>query len=197
MSCIASRYSPTHTRGQLRFGIWDLRFTSVPRNGRYVRDGASIGLKSTPPRTPRRWTQGAQDARKSRIQNPKSTQQLKLVSAAGVAPAVTPSRTEHVTATLRAVAPANGWRRGLVSVEDGTGGLGRTGSIEDWRTRRGLHPQPSRRQRGALLIELRVRRTRNAKRGARNDGCNRWLMRCCHAPRFTFRTPRLNGGRRW
>ena len=29
--------------------------------------------------------------------------------------------------------------------------------IEKWRTRRGLHPQPSRRQRGALLIELRVR----------------------------------------
>src|SRR5437762_13541282 len=26
-----------------------------------------------------------------------------------------------------------------------------------WRTRRELHPQPSRRQRGALLIELRVR----------------------------------------
>jgi hypothetical protein len=29
--------------------------------------------------------------------------------------------------------------------------------IEKWRTRRELHPQPSRRQRGALLIELRVR----------------------------------------
>src|SRR5947208_1134176 len=28
---------------------------------------------------------------------------------------------------------------------------------EDWRTRRELHPQPSRRQRGALLSELRVR----------------------------------------
>ncbi len=28
----------------------------------------------------------------------------------------------------------------------------------DWRTRRELHPQPSRRQRGALLIELRVRK---------------------------------------
>ena len=27
----------------------------------------------------------------------------------------------------------------------------------DWRTRRELHPQPSRRQRGARLIELRVR----------------------------------------
>ena len=81
---------------------------------------------------------------------------MKLVSAAGVAPAVTRSQAEHVAATPRAVAPANGWRRGLVSVEDGTGGLGRTGSIEDWRTRRGLHPQPSRRQRGALLIELRV-----------------------------------------
>ena len=29
----------------------------------------------------------------------------------------------------------------------------------DWRTRRELHPQPSRRQRGALLLELRVRNT--------------------------------------
>src|SRR6266496_2831151 len=27
---------------------------------------------------------------------------------------------------------------------------------EKWRTRRDLHPQPSRRQRGALIIELRV-----------------------------------------
>ena len=28
--------------------------------------------------------------------------------------------------------------------------------FENWRTRRELHPQPSRRQRGALLIELRI-----------------------------------------
>ncbi len=87
---------------------------------------------------------------------------VKLVSAAGVAPAIAPSRTEHVAAALRDVAPANGWRRGLFAVEDRTGGLGRTGSIEDWWTRRELHPRgralaPSRRQRGALLIELRVR----------------------------------------
>src|SRR4051794_1381578 len=50
---------------------------------------------------------------------------LKLVSAAGVAPAVTRSQAEHVAATLRAVAPANGWRRGLGSCGDG-----RTFSLE-------------------------------------------------------------------
>ena len=31
-------------------------------------------------------------------------------------------------------------------------------SFENWRTRRELHPQPSRRQRGALLIELRIQK---------------------------------------
>src|SRR6266545_8411064 len=30
--------------------------------------------------------------------------------------------------------------------------------FENWRTRRELHPQPSRRQRGALLIELRIQK---------------------------------------
>ena len=44
---------------------------------------------------------------------------MKLVSAAGVAPAITRAQTEHVAATLRAVAPANGWRRGLGSCGDG------------------------------------------------------------------------------
>jgi hypothetical protein len=49
---------------------------------------------------------------------------LKLVSAAGFAPAVTRSQAEHVAATPRAVAPANGWRRGLGSVEMETAFLG-------------------------------------------------------------------------
>ena len=42
----------------------------------------------------------------------------KLVSAGRFALPVTPSRTEHVAATPRAVAPANGGRRGLVSCGD-------------------------------------------------------------------------------
>ena len=82
---------------------------------------------------------------------------LKLVSAAGIAPAVTRSQAEHVTATPRAVAPANGWRRGLGSVEMKTAFLGTHTPSKIWRTRRDLHPQPSRRQRVAPLIELRVR----------------------------------------
>ena len=44
---------------------------------------------------------------------------LKLVSAAGFAPAVARSQAEHVAATPRAVAVANGWRRGLGSCGDG------------------------------------------------------------------------------
>ena len=45
----------------------------------------------------------------------------KVVSAAGLAPAVTRSQAGHVAATPRAVAPANGWRRGLGSCGDGVG----------------------------------------------------------------------------
>jgi hypothetical protein len=45
----------------------------------------------------------------------------------------------------------------LVLVEMATAFLGTHTPSEIWRTRRELHPQPSRRQRGALLIELRVR----------------------------------------
>ena len=44
----------------------------------------------------------------------------------------------------------------LVLVEMETAFLGTHTPSEIWRTRRDLHPQPSRRQRGALLIELRV-----------------------------------------
>ena len=82
---------------------------------------------------------------------------FKLVSAAGFAPAVTRAQAGHVAATPRAVAPAKGWRRGLGSCGDGDRVPWNTYSMGDWRTRRELHPQPSRRQRGALLIELRVR----------------------------------------
>src|SRR6185436_2622889 len=77
---------------------------------------------------------------------------LKLVSAAGFAPAVTRSQAEHVAATLRTVAPANGWRRGLGSCGDEDRVPWNTYPIEDWRTRRDLHPQPSRRQRVAPLL---------------------------------------------
>ena len=88
---------------------------------------------------------------------------LKLVSAAGLAPAVTRSQAEHVAATPRAVAPANGWRRGLGSCGDG-----RTFSLEHILHRGFGGPEgtcalvavrkhPSRRQRVAPLIELRVR----------------------------------------
>jgi hypothetical protein len=44
---------------------------------------------------------------------------VEMVSAAGLAPAVTRSQAEHVASTLRAVASANGWRRGLGSCRDG------------------------------------------------------------------------------
>ncbi len=44
----------------------------------------------------------------------------------------------------------------LCSLDDRSEPWGRT-HRGDWRTRRELHPQPSRRQRGALIVELRVR----------------------------------------
>jgi hypothetical protein len=80
-------------------------------------------------------------------------QRGKLVSAAGVAPAVTRAQTEHVAATLRAVCPGgSGGHRGL-------GFVGTTASIpwncvpsKFWRSRWGLHPQSSRRQRVALQL---------------------------------------------
>ena len=56
---------------------------------------------------------------------------LKLVSAAGLAPAIPRFQAGHVAATPRAVAPANGWRRGLVSVEMESAHLGERDSIED------------------------------------------------------------------
>ena len=50
---------------------------------------------------------------------------------------------------------------GLVLVEMETAFLGTHTPSEIWRTRRDLHPQPSRRQRVAPLIELRVRMVRS------------------------------------
>ena len=83
---------------------------------------------------------------------------LKMVSAAGVAPAITPSQAEHVAATLRAVCPGrSGGHRGLGFVETAASIPWNHVPSKFWRTRRDLHPQPSRRQRVALLIELRIR----------------------------------------
>src|SRR5213592_2993251 len=87
---------------------------------------------------------------------------LKMVSAAGFAPAVTRSQAGHVSATPRAVRPGVlGAHRGLCCMEI----AGPThlepvsrGKNRNWRTRRELHPQPSRRQRVAPLIELRVQK---------------------------------------
>ena len=82
---------------------------------------------------------------------------LKLVSAAGLAPAIPRFQAEHVATTPRAGSPR--WFEVIGTGET----LGQNpgnrprGEIRKWRTRRELHPQPSRRQRGALLIELRVR----------------------------------------
>ena len=110
---------------------------------------------------------------------------MKLVSAAGVAPAVTRAQTEHVAATPRAVAPANGWRRGLGSCGDG-----RTASL-DTSTHGRLadsNPDSSRlnfpADNGVLrLIELRVQKGRNAEFGRRN-------IQVWNAPGLLFRIPR-------
>ena len=86
---------------------------------------------------------------------------LKLVSAAGIAPAAPRFQAEHVAATPRAVRPGvRGAHRGLVFMgmrDPHTLNLCPAVRFENWRTRRELHPQPSRRQRAAPLIELRVR----------------------------------------
>ena len=78
---------------------------------------------------------------------------LKMVSAAGLAPAIIRSQAGHVAATLRAVCPG--------AIRQGAGGLvllKRTG-FRPWTTARGkiwrsrwdLHPQSSRRQRVAFF----------------------------------------------
>ncbi len=65
---------------------------------------------------------------------------LKLVSAAGLAPAVTRSQAEHVAATPRAVALAKGWHRGLGSCGDGDRVPWNTYSIEDLADPKGFAP---------------------------------------------------------
>lgn len=91
----------------------------------------------------------------------------KLVSAAGLAPAVTRSQAEHVAATLRAVAPANGWRRGLGSCGRGDGrslnaySTGR--SVERWHA-------SSRGSRAIALNSSRRRSTFNGKQKGRERG---------------------------
>ena len=65
---------------------------------------------------------------------------LKLVSAAGFAPAVARSQAEHVAATPRAVAPASGWRRGLFHVEMETAFLGMLTPSEILADPKGLAP---------------------------------------------------------
>jgi hypothetical protein len=89
---------------------------------------------------------------------------VKVVSAAGVAPAITPSRTEHVAATPRAVCPG--------AIRKGAGGLF---SLEANRS------VPGRR------LAVRFGETRNAEHGVRNSGRNRWLRNAGHS---AFQVPR-------
>src|SRR5438876_1092764 len=82
---------------------------------------------------------------------------LKVVSAAGFAPAVTRSQAGHVAATPRAVRPGvlGGTTGDFVSWglrDPHTLNLCPAVRIENWRTRRELHPQPSCRQRVAPLL---------------------------------------------
>jgi hypothetical protein len=84
-------------------------------------------------------------------------QRWKWVSAAGLAPAVPRSQAEDVAATPRAGCPGKPGRTGGLVCGDAPQPPCPLRPVGDWRTRRDLHPQPSRRQRGALLIELRIR----------------------------------------
>ena len=94
--------------------------------------------------------------------------------------------------------------------------------FENWRTRRELHPQPSRRQRGALLIELRIQKwlaepklethrgvgerygppsLRSGEAASLSLRFERWLVGSAgNAPvrrfRFCFATPDLQAGNR-
>ena len=90
-------------------------------------------------------------------------QQLKLVSAAGIAPAIPRFQAEHVAATPRAENPER--LNGCVGVEmrdAETLGFSlavsfEIGGLEGSCTRMAVRKDPSRRQRGALLIEPQVR----------------------------------------
>ena len=82
---------------------------------------------------------------------------MKLVSAAGLAPAVARSQAEHVAATPRAVAPANGWCRGLVYVEMESARLGQAQIHRRLADPKGLAPSAFPQTTGCSAIELRVR----------------------------------------
>ena len=102
--------------------------------------------------SPQKWIDGVVDLwiyGKHRLRHPdcptiqqsiNPTIHLEMVSAAGLAPAVTRSQAEHVAATPRAVAPANGWRRGLGSCGDGDRVPWNTYSIGDLADSKGLAP---------------------------------------------------------
>ena len=92
--------------------------------------------------------------KRARRARPSNTTSMKLVTAAGLAPAVTWSQARHVAPTLRGVAPAYWerkpgacflWRRGLAAPWNRR-------RVGDWRPRWDLHPHSSRRQRVAFLF---------------------------------------------
>src|ERR1043166_5906919 len=85
-----------------------------------------------------------------------TTAAFKLVSAERFALPITPSRTENVAATPRAVAPANGWRRGLGSCGDGDRVPWNTYSIGDLADPKGLAPSAFPQTTGCSAVELRV-----------------------------------------
>ena len=80
---------------------------------------------------------------------------LKLVSAAGFAPAVTRAQTEHVAATPRAVAPANGRRRGLGPCGDGCSASLDTSTHRRLAAPTGLEPALTPQTTGCFAIQLR------------------------------------------
>src|SRR5262249_21143696 len=88
-----------------------------------------------------------------------ATAALKLVSAAGLAPAVPRFQAEHVAATPRAVRP--NWLRssrwGTRITRPQTLAMALKVRIRNWRSRRDLHPHSSRRQRVAFLFSYRSR----------------------------------------
>lgn len=63
-----------------------------------------------------------------------------------------------LAATLRADAPGGFRERRSGETRCRNPGNRPRGKLGNWRTRRESHPQPSRRQRGALLIELRIQK---------------------------------------
>src|SRR3974377_1765202 len=82
-----------------------------------------------------------------------------MVSAAGVAPAIPRSQAERVGCYTTRSWPRPVHGAGAGETQDSNPGNGpAASSLKEWRTRRELHPQPSRRQRGALLVELRVQK---------------------------------------